>query len=316
MEHATICSLHFEPDAYQRDLKAELLNLPDKRLLKEDAVPTLHLNASPNKTTGLGAPLDENTAPENGNRDTKEVKVSDRGNRLQKRSILKSALETLAKLPPRELKRDASTMTERVVVSSILEDLESKKTTQALQRKCRRFKARNQKLQRINSTLYHKLQQAKRQNSELQKKFRSQTQQSLNGMFYEKLRNIFTHSQIRLFISGKKQIRWQNEDIRYALRIHSISSKCYRYLRKYVGIPLPSINTLCRHQQLNFIREPVILDLDTPIKGLSDTNHPIEGLSDTINPVKELSDSTIPQKGIDGTVTLFCGTAPETNGDS
>lgn len=38
-----VCSLHFKPDDYKRDLKAELLNIPpekNKRLLKPDAIPS------------------------------------------------------------------------------------------------------------------------------------------------------------------------------------------------------------------------------------------------------------------------------------
>lgn len=39
-----VCSAHFQSTDYQRDLKAELLNLPPKQILNLNAVPSLFLN--------------------------------------------------------------------------------------------------------------------------------------------------------------------------------------------------------------------------------------------------------------------------------
>lgn len=36
-----VCSQHFSPDDYQRDLKAELLGCPPKKVLKKTAIPTI-----------------------------------------------------------------------------------------------------------------------------------------------------------------------------------------------------------------------------------------------------------------------------------
>lgn len=36
-----VCSQHFRPDDYERDLKAELLGCPPKKVLKKTAVPTI-----------------------------------------------------------------------------------------------------------------------------------------------------------------------------------------------------------------------------------------------------------------------------------
>ena len=38
-----VCDTHFSSDAYERDLQNELLGLPTKKRLKEDAVPTENL---------------------------------------------------------------------------------------------------------------------------------------------------------------------------------------------------------------------------------------------------------------------------------
>ena len=40
---ARVCSSHFKEEDYQRDIQHELLNLPLRRLLKDNAVPTLNL---------------------------------------------------------------------------------------------------------------------------------------------------------------------------------------------------------------------------------------------------------------------------------
>ncbi|XP_049795243.1 zinc finger protein 3 homolog isoform X1 [Schistocerca nitens] len=51
VENARVCSIHFIDSDYERDLKSELLNIPSKRKLKTDAVPTLNL---PSSGAGIG----------------------------------------------------------------------------------------------------------------------------------------------------------------------------------------------------------------------------------------------------------------------
>ena len=43
IEHSRVCSLHFLPEAYERDLQNELLNLPPRKKLKKDAIPSINL---------------------------------------------------------------------------------------------------------------------------------------------------------------------------------------------------------------------------------------------------------------------------------
>ncbi|KAB0795007.1 hypothetical protein PPYR_11846 [Photinus pyralis] len=52
-QFARICSLHFLPIHFERNLKAELLNLPCRKKLKPDAIPTqlLKTNDSPLEIT-------------------------------------------------------------------------------------------------------------------------------------------------------------------------------------------------------------------------------------------------------------------------
>ena len=43
VKNARICSKHFKDDDYERDLQHELLNLPPRKRLKADAVPSVGL---------------------------------------------------------------------------------------------------------------------------------------------------------------------------------------------------------------------------------------------------------------------------------
>ncbi len=53
VESARICSNHFKPDDYERDLRNELLNIPVRKILKQNAVPSLDLLPS-HGTIGSG----------------------------------------------------------------------------------------------------------------------------------------------------------------------------------------------------------------------------------------------------------------------
>ena len=48
MFSAKICSSHFRDDDYKRDFANEILNLPIRKLLKNDVVPTLNLATTNN----------------------------------------------------------------------------------------------------------------------------------------------------------------------------------------------------------------------------------------------------------------------------
>lgn len=43
-DNARVCSIHFCPEDYERDLKNELLGLPQRKILRETAVPSLFIS--------------------------------------------------------------------------------------------------------------------------------------------------------------------------------------------------------------------------------------------------------------------------------
>lgn len=61
---SSICSEHFTALDYERDLKAELLNITPKRVLKSDAIPSINLDLKP--------ATDSVNVPENNDRETRK----------------------------------------------------------------------------------------------------------------------------------------------------------------------------------------------------------------------------------------------------
>lgn len=54
-KHSRLCSEHFTPDCYERDLKAELLGSKPKAILKPDAIPLLFSHRPPPKKPRLSS---------------------------------------------------------------------------------------------------------------------------------------------------------------------------------------------------------------------------------------------------------------------
>ena len=70
-KNSRLCSEHFTPDCYERDLKAELLGAKPRAILKQDAVPSLFSHRPPPKKPRLSS---ERRSLENAR---KEVRVGD-----------------------------------------------------------------------------------------------------------------------------------------------------------------------------------------------------------------------------------------------
>ncbi|KAK4884762.1 hypothetical protein RN001_001033 [Aquatica leii] len=83
--YAHVCSVHFQPSDYKRDLKAELLNYQrykNKRLLKSEAVPTLSLPLK------LGAVEPSTSGYHLTNNEKRKVRIARRDNRRLIKTIL------------------------------------------------------------------------------------------------------------------------------------------------------------------------------------------------------------------------------------
>lgn len=84
---------------------------------------------------------------------------------------------------------------------------------------------------------------------------------------------VLSKRQVRCAANGRR-IRWSAKDISKALGLRCISTKAYRYVRKVLRLPLPSISTLSRRTR-SFSIAPGIMDaaaavLEANARGMSD----------------------------------------------
>lgn len=107
--NARVCSQHFTADDYVRDLKAELLNLPPKMILKPDAVPSMNIPVSyvneNNIRDSFSSDFSENIeVPEMSVAVDTPHTSTERSNRCHQREVRKRALETMETLSPKKRK--------------------------------------------------------------------------------------------------------------------------------------------------------------------------------------------------------------------
>lgn len=78
--------------------------------------------------------------------------------------------------------------------------------------------------------------------------------------YKEILNRIFTPGQIKMLINeNRKQVKWCSDDISSAMSLHSVSARAYRFIRKTMKVPLPSVSTL-RNWAQKFDVTPGILN--------------------------------------------------------
>lgn len=88
-----------------------------------------------------------------------------------------------------------------------------------------------------NMNLQRKVAELNKENDKLLKKV-LETQ-----MLRDSLKTMFTESQIRKLETGRKRVKWSQEDISNAISLHNAGPRAYDYLIKK-GFPLPGISTL------------------------------------------------------------------------
>ncbi|KAK4308847.1 hypothetical protein Pmani_019481 [Petrolisthes manimaculis] len=81
---------------------------------------------------------------------------------------------------------------------------------------------------------------------------------NIHAIVEDILKPMFTSTQIDALINKRVVRKWSDEDITSALTLRSMSSKCYEYLRKKKGMPLPCKSTL-NERAKNFACEPGVL---------------------------------------------------------
>ncbi|KAJ4444715.1 hypothetical protein ANN_06512 [Periplaneta americana] len=197
IKYATVCSVHFLPEDYERDLKAELLNIKPKKMLKISAVPSLHLDidSRPNKMNIEASSSHQPESP--------QITVSDRQTRQINRHSRKRGLERLKTLSPKKKKFDVGTITDSTSDSE------------------RHLKARLDKLEKDNKQMQTEMNKLKLKNKSLtlalsrKSKHIQQLENRINAKVKERvsivLRKIFTENQIKNLLVTKRSQNGQEK---------------------------------------------------------------------------------------------------------
>lgn len=227
VDTARICSVHFESSAYARDLKSELLNLPPKQVLKQDAVPTLNLSAS-------SVVLKDKSSPSN---EKRTFRAQKRSSRKEVEDILQGTSNDFSFS---ELVSEENNMPNSDNVKHCECDIDSL----------------NSKLE----TMSLEIKELREQNLQLQDRL-SQTNAELLRL--KQLRNVvrgtFSESQQQFLMKGRCT-NWSSEDIAKAATLRCLSYKALGFLRDVLKYPLPSEVTIKRRLR-QFSVPPGFIDL-------------------------------------------------------
>ncbi|XP_049809363.1 uncharacterized protein LOC126252510 [Schistocerca nitens] len=205
---STVCSLHFTSDDYLRDLRAELLNLPPKKTLKPDAVPSVNIPGSVPNVSGNSGP-DDTVCP-------------NMADRLQARKTMKNAIEHLVSVSPKKRKIDQSTATDDCDTDS-KQISELCKRIEELEYRNRRLTAMCANLRCSEKRLKLKVKACGEKIKYQQKCQKKQVQEKVTQI----LGKLFSKTQINCLLSGKKRAKWQRDDICKAVTLRAVSRKCF-----------------------------------------------------------------------------------------
>lgn len=216
-----VCSDHFIVDDYERDLKAELLQIESKKILKKSAIPSRCL--LPNK------PIQEVNSVDS--------KAAERNLRYCARQNKKIASILVGE--PETEERHVGECNSFTISSDNEGNTEDflKKENESLKEKIMNLE------KRILSDSKN-LKKIRKENQNLKRKQLKNAKQSKK--YAEVLSSVFTKNQINLLLGMKRKVKWTNEEISLAFTLRYLSKRCYLFLKNKMKIPLPGISTLQR----------------------------------------------------------------------
>ncbi len=219
-EKAHICSQHFSPEAYERDVKFEEKHKRLRLVLKKDAVPTRKL--LPGQASGP---------------------MSARGKRQHKKKLASTThddeevLHEMPHLSDNEDEAPLPTSTPEMHIKR-LEDL--------VEDKDKEIKELKMKVRMLQQTIRRKDRakaKAKQSKPVLGPKKKLQVAKEV-----VKAKFNWTEQQLDL-LSKKTKTHWTSEDIVMGLTMRGVSRRLYQYLRQKKLLPLPSLASLREHIQ-------------------------------------------------------------------
>ncbi|XP_071525284.1 transposable element P transposase [Panulirus ornatus] len=231
--NARICSLHFKPSDYERNMKYELLRQPvpkNQRRLKAGAVPTIHLPA-PEGTPEPGA--------EANSQENVVISIHGPGSQASEAPMQNAELGSgLCKMLNQSVQCSVPVQHDAPVVGTAAD-------FEALQFQLRQVTAERDALRTENVERKMECITYVQEIAKLRDDLRCVTTDAANTS-RNNPRSLLSDSQVLHASDGKPVKRWNEEDISRALTLRSLSPKAYRFLREKWRLPLPSASTLNR----------------------------------------------------------------------
>ncbi len=243
-----VCEHHFDLDAYERDLKAELLGLPPKKRLKKQAIPSLHLptGASP---SCLEASL---------SRQKRQKKREEDGARADIiNALLTEEFSELPSLPATEESVHSNQEEDHIMSKHVQTDAV---VSTDVATSCD-IMANVPQLRSKVVSLEKKLSSAQVQLMVLKKEVkRLQSGKFQNDLVKKTLEKLHSPAQTRRLLNKetKYQRGYTKEDVVTALIIKTSSPKLFRFLKAKKLLALPSMRTQEKYLR-HFTCEPGIL---------------------------------------------------------
>ncbi len=217
---ARICSRHFTPDDYEKDLRQELLNNKLVLRLKKGAIPSQRLVPGEVSSSKSG-----------------------RQDRLERRARRQLVSEMLGADVSAQAPNETSATEAPVIIDAPLRIEETQ------EEKIERLNALVLRQEKNISSLKVKVSSLRLQNWRLRRqkqKAKTLSSQQKIKIAKEVLKGTtnWSDKQIDFFLSRKQSSKWGNDDIVLGLTLRALSRKAYQLLRNKRLLPLPSLSIL------------------------------------------------------------------------
>ena len=244
----SVCAIHFSESDFKIDLKAQLLEGIERKILKEDAVPSLHLNG---KVEDQRVDHDESVSinhDESASVDVAEllnasdevevppVEISAR----EKRSLIKSRKRTVTETLKQESISAQKHLEDRVQKLEeenerlVKQDEESQQKISELEAKVKALQMDRKKDKLENMNLKKKV-----------KRLKSVKPKEVNKEMKKTLERKMSPANVKMLMNPKKHYpHYSDQDKIEALVLSTISKKCYKHVRGFNQLQLPHISTL------------------------------------------------------------------------